>query len=543
MRGNWYMPEINFKSEKGAFLITALVVIVFIGMIALIAATLSTSENKSQLVNGEEQKAFWAAQSGLEYALKQIVKADTLVEWAQENIDTGENTTSKVEVKLIAPNTVQVISWGKSTRYIKQLSTIISALDSSNVANFAVYSTNSVTDVVTRDSASGDFNSDLIFQYAPDFPYFDSDELKQMAQDAGLYFAGDLTVNPSFSPPPGSIVFVEGKLRFVQGNWEGGIHFVAMGDVIFNPSWKNSASVKMTVYQPNPDAQVYIQPDQGANQSGPVNFSIDNGQVVPSESYAAEFTVVGSAINYSGWYDMPVTVKCNVEDDTYSPFGSFEKAVNGNVNDQSNPRVYVFPNIYPPNTPISIDARSWIKKWFWYSGTKNKHWMPYMTVNSADALPYVKVLRDGDGVPAIPGFLNQNSIEDYLQPYVNSNTGKISLEENQAIYLFELGTTDLNSPAADFQDLVALVSLAKDPGDFNNGGGITGNNNQVTYLTFNGGIITQGQVDGTFSPNGNGNATKTLEIIHDRKLLKDFLSLSVNGGPRVILGAKWTAVN
>ncbi len=36
----------------------------------------------------------------------------------------------------------------------------------------------------------------------------------------------------------------------------------------------------------------------------------------------------------------------------------------------------------------------------------------------------------------------------------------MSLDENQAIYLFELGTTNLTSSAADFQDLVVLITLA-----------------------------------------------------------------------------------
>ena len=46
------------------------------------------------------------------------------------------------------------------------------------------------------------------------------------------------------------------------------------------------------------------------------------------------------------------------------------------------------------------------------------------------------------------------------------------LEDNQVIYLFELGMTDLTSPAADFQDLVVLVSLANIPEFFTSGEGV-----------------------------------------------------------------------
>jgi hypothetical protein len=48
-----------------------------------------------------------------------------------------------------------------------------------------------------------------------------------------------------------------------------------------------------------------------------------------------------------------------------------------------------------------------------------------------------------------------------VDEYVNSETNKISLKPNQAIYLFELGTTDVNNAAADFQDLVVVVTLAR----------------------------------------------------------------------------------
>jgi len=46
---------------------------------------------------------------------------------------------------------------------------------------------------------------------------------------------------------------------------------------------------------------------------------------------------------------------------------------------------------------------------------------------------------------------------------VDTATRRIKLLENQAIFLFEIGTTNLNSSAADFQDLVLLVTLARDP--------------------------------------------------------------------------------
>jgi len=70
---------------------------------------------------------------------------------------------------------------------------------------------------------------------------------------------------------------------------------------------------------------------------------------------------------------------------------------------------------------------------------------------------WVYVLRDGDTPPNIQGFGDQESAEDFVSPYLDES-GNISLDENQAIYLFELGNSQTGS-AADFQDVVVLVSL------------------------------------------------------------------------------------
>jgi hypothetical protein len=83
-------------------------------------------------------------------------------------------------------------------------------------------------------------------------------------------------------------------------------------------------------------------------------------------------------------------------------------------------------------------------------------------VSSMSNSSNLNVLRNGDSVPKIPDAMGQDSIEDYLQDYVNKNN-KIVLEENEVIFLFELGTTNLSSSAADFQDLVVLMTIDQAP--------------------------------------------------------------------------------
>ncbi|MDJ0582301.1 hypothetical protein [Crocosphaera sp.] len=81
-----------------------------------------------------------------------------------------------------------------------------------------------------------------------------------------------------------------------------------------------------------------------------------------------------------------------------------------------------------------------------------------MTVSTTDEnTSQLQVLVNGDDVPNITPFANQNTIDFFLQQYVEN--GKIKIAENQAIYLFELGVTNQNSPAFDLQDNVVLATV------------------------------------------------------------------------------------
>ncbi|MBI2337506.1 MAG: hypothetical protein HYU97_12175 [Deltaproteobacteria bacterium] len=90
----------------------------------------------------------------------------------------------------------------------------------------------------------------------------------------------------------------------------------------------------------------------------------------------------------------------------------------------------------------------------WKSGCYNQS---YLSTQSAQ----VKTLVNGDQAPALAGFGGQKPVLAFLQPYLNAS-GKLVLASNQVILLWELGvnmTYNANSPAADFQDLVMLVTI------------------------------------------------------------------------------------
>lgn len=203
-----------------------------------------------------------------------------------------------------------------------------------------------------------------------------------------------------------------------------------------------------------------------ANAQAPIVFSINNGEVVPAGAFAMEVTVLGCAIGYSahGGYDSKVTLQINVELPDGSMldleiFGPFDAPVDGNVNTGAPIRRLVL-GMWDSASRVSLTARS--HQWDG-DGNANSNWSKIgQTQNSSDN-PLVWVLRDGDTPPGLPGFEDQASAEEFMAPYLDDETGDMKLAENQAIYLFELGTTSTSSSGFDLQDAVVLVTLGESP--------------------------------------------------------------------------------
>ncbi len=188
-----------------------------------------------------------------------------------------------------------------------------------------------------------------------------------------------------------------------------------------------------------------------------VPFVIDDLTTVPDVDVSMEFKVLGAAISYGGSYDMPVTTRLHIGDNTYDPWGSYNKAVTGNVNGDDEVPAYTPDFTIDAGTPVTISGRSWYRR-SRTRGTRNSDWNTYLSQNSDQGGNQLKVLRDGDNVPNIQGYLGQESIAGFVAEFIGAN-GKIELAPNQSIYLFELGSTNKGSAAFDMQDLVVLVTM------------------------------------------------------------------------------------
>ena len=208
------------------------------------------------------------------------------------------------------------------------------------------------------------------------------------------------------------------------------------------------------------DGQLVIDGGRG----GAVDFDIKNGAVVPSESYSAVATVLGTAfsVKYGATtYNLPLTAAVRVGATVFDPFKISSKAITGNLNDGKNPRSAVVATDVAGGTGISVIGYSWmpldVSKINW---TSDAAWKKHMTTDTASAPITAKVLRNGDAVPNIKPFQDQATIISFLQPYLDPDTQKVTLGQNQAIYLLELYTTDMAAAEADFQDIAILVDLA-----------------------------------------------------------------------------------
>lgn len=199
------------------------------------------------------------------------------------------------------------------------------------------------------------------------------------------------------------------------------------------------------------------------------NFNITGDTVVPKVNFTCNFTVLGAAHQYQykgHTYNRMVTSRLKVGTKTFDPWGDYLLPVTSNLNGR-NTSSWSLPTAYPAGTSVTVIGRAWILKYDqWWSDSYyynlDSSWKNTMEVSSSSYSSNLKVLRNGDYVPQNSGAIGQDSVEDYLRDYVDEKN-KIVLKENEAIFLFELGTTELTSSAADFQDLVILMTIDPAP--------------------------------------------------------------------------------
>jgi len=170
----------------------------------------------------------------------------------------------------------------------------------------------------------------------------------------------------------------------------------------------------------------------------PPEFTIDDDQnIVPDEDCIAQIQVLGKAITYgAGGPDCDVQAGAKLGTDDWQWLFDGVPVQGGEV----------FECELAAGTTVAVKGRASYGSWS-------------RTYNSFDHHQQVLVLLNGDTPPAFDPFDGQPEITEFCEGIVDPATGTITIESHQALILFELGTTNMSSPAADFQDLVLLVDF------------------------------------------------------------------------------------
>ncbi|RMH82495.1 MAG: hypothetical protein D6681_17265 [Calditrichaeota bacterium] len=99
-----------------------LVWIVILSAFFLALSRFIHSETEGQFFQARERKAFYAAQSGLEYGIGRFLRSDPaqLSDWS-ETVDTGDSTTCEVIARLLPGNRVLIQATGHVEAYSRSL--------------------------------------------------------------------------------------------------------------------------------------------------------------------------------------------------------------------------------------------------------------------------------------------------------------------------------------------------------------------------------------------------------------------------------------
>lgn len=204
------MWQNQFKSEKGAFLVGALVIATVLGVAILATTTLVVTQNQAQQVFVNERKAFYAAETGIEYALGVLQDSS---DWrggvSKDSIGDGEfsvalddkntipslgdtvlvtatgfqrNVQRSIQVYLIQPG------GGPDTEYLVLAGNDIDFSKGKAVVNGNLHANNGVK-IGKKYTINGEITS------APpvvDMPKVNWDLFKKEAIAAGQYVAGDM---------------------------------------------------------------------------------------------------------------------------------------------------------------------------------------------------------------------------------------------------------------------------------------------------------------------------------------------------------------
>jgi len=238
---------LEIKSEKGFALLNTLIFILFLGLTMVTLSKLVVADAQMQVYYMNEKRAFYAAESGLEYALKGLeLTAQNYNDLSglhnvSETIDAGGGAQCTITYRTYGSDSMHITSTGKSAGYVKTVEKGVKYID---ISQYAIYAKGNVSRITTSPSGKVKSNAAVM-------PYFELDVLRDLAKPT-RYFPDDLLINNLFNFGSNSYTFVEDTLTFGFYSWANFGNFIAGNRMIVSPSILSLSNGMF--YLPNPNS-------------------------------------------------------------------------------------------------------------------------------------------------------------------------------------------------------------------------------------------------------------------------------------------------
>ena len=195
----------ELKNESGMMLLNILFFILFLGLMGASITTMVIADFKMQSVNLARPKALYAAESGVEYALRGVLEYALTnsslggLHGYNETIGTGTGTEAEISLSIIGSDSLLITSIRRTANFSQTITKGINYID---VSNYAIYASGSIREVAVSGGGTK--------ANATHMPKFDLEELRNRARPLH-YFPGNLTIHSPFTFV-NDVAFVEKNL-------------------------------------------------------------------------------------------------------------------------------------------------------------------------------------------------------------------------------------------------------------------------------------------------------------------------------------------
>lgn len=218
--------------EQGMSLVAVIVITTLFTSLIMVMATQQWANSNMNALVANEQKAYYVAEAGIEYAIRRSIDNDNW-NWSLSGAFADGNVS--LNVAALGEDSIRIISTGQVGISAKRNVQILNVID---LTYYCVFIAGSIWGwFYTPDW-------DKVRTNVTDLPTMNIDSMRSVSQSQGRYHSGNYTVNHIITPwsfwsNPGNhnqdanIIFVEGNLTFPWYNLISRGIYVVNGNVKF----------------------------------------------------------------------------------------------------------------------------------------------------------------------------------------------------------------------------------------------------------------------------------------------------------------------